>query len=677
MKSIQKKINKLKTKLRYHEHLYYTNNTSELPDVEYDELMFQLQKLENAYPEMISSDSPTQRVGNKPIAIFDQIYHQIPMLSLDNTFDELGFLAFNKRVQDDLDHIDPIIYCCELKLDGVAVSLVYENKTLIYGSTRGDGLKGENITANICTICDIPLNLQGNNIPQRIEVRGEVFMSKKSFEKLNSEARRTKSKLFSNPRNAAAGSLRHIDPLVTSKRSLNFFCYGIGLIEGGEMPISHWQCLQQIKSWGLPVNEHILLTDNINEIFAFYWHIQYKRSKLKFDIDGIVIKVNSQEFQKKLGFSSRAPRWAIAFKFPAQEQTTFVIDVNFQIGRTGIITPIAYLQPVKIAGVIVSKTTLYNFNEIIRLGLHIGDKVVIRRIGDVIPKIVHIILSERSKNTRKITLPNYCPACGSELKNIEGQSIIRCSGNITTCKAQLKEALKHFISRRAMNIKGIGDKIIDQLVDKEYVKTAADLFRLTINQLKTLENIGYKTSQKIINTLDHSKITTLPHFLYALGIREVGESTATNLAKYFGKLEKLMNASISELMMIPNIGKVAAEHIHHFMNQQINRLLIQDLTKNIGIDFLETDIINNNQLNNPFFGKKIVLSGILSQMNRNDVKTHLITLGAKINSTLSKKTDLLIIGNKSNNKLIKAQELGISIINEQEMILIFKKYITK
>lgn len=589
------------------------------------------------------------------------------MLSLDNTFDEAGFLAFNKRVQDRLKSTDDLTYCCELKLDGLAVSLLYENGLLVRAATRGDGTTGENITANVRTIHAIPLRLHGDNIPARVEVRGEVFMTESGFEKLNEEARRTGGKVFANPRNAAAGSLRQLDPRITAKRPLTFFCYGFGLLEGGEMPASHWQRLQQFKAWGLPVSDRIRLVHTADEVLAFYRQVEQDRPSLGFDIDGVVIKIDSQALQEQLGFVARAPRWAVAFKFPAQEQMTVVRDVEFQVGRTGAITPVARLEPVQVAGVIVSNATLHNADEIARLGLRIGDKVVIRRAGDVIPQVVNVVESERPADAREIVFPSHCPVCGSDVERVEGEAVTRCTGGLI-CGAQRKEALKHFVSRRAMDVDGMGDKIIDQLVEKEYVKTPADLFRLTAGKLTGLDRMGPKSAQNVVDALEKAKFTTLPRFLYALGIREVGEATAANLANHFGELEKVMNADLDALIAVQDVGKVVAAHVRNFMEEESNREVIRQLTEEVGVHWPAVVVVKAEEIDSPFAGKTVVLTGSLSQMNRDDAKARLTALGAKVSGSVSKKTDLLIAGEAAGSKLAKAQELGIAVIDEAEMI---------
>ena len=452
MESIEQQLTELRTTLRHHEYLYHVMDAPEIPDAEYDRLMRELRELETKHPELITPDSPTQRVGAAPLAAFSQIRHEVPMLSLDNVFDEESFLAFNKRVQDRLKNNEKVTWCCELKLDGLAVSILYENGVLVSAATRGDGTTGEDITSNVRTIRAIPLKLHGENIPARLEVRGEVFLPQAGFEKINEDARRTGGKVFANPRNAAAGSLRQLDPRITAKRPLTFFCYGVGILEGGELPNTHLGRLLQFKKWGLPVSDRVTLCESAEEVLAFYHKVEEDRPTLGFDIDGVVIKVNSLTQQEQLGFVARAPRWAVAFKFPAQEQMTFVRDVEFQVGRTGAITPVARLEPVHVAGVLVSNATLHNADEIERLGLRIGDKVVIRRAGDVIPQVVNVVLSERPEDTREVVFPTHCPVCGSDVERVEGEAVARCTGGLI-CGAQRKESLKHFVSRRAMDVR--------------------------------------------------------------------------------------------------------------------------------------------------------------------------------------------------------------------------------
>ena len=662
-------ISTLRDLIRHHEYCYYVLDAPEIPDVEYDKLIKQLQNLELTHPELITPDSPTQRVGGAPLSQFSSIRHQLPMLSLDNVFDESSFIAFNKRIKDrlELDEEQTVEYCCELKLDGLAVSLLYENGQLIQAATRGDGTTGEDITANVRTIKTIPLVLQGENIPSRLEVRGEVFMTHKGFAKLNAEAEKRNEKIFANPRNAAAGSLRQLDPKITAKRPLTFFCYGVGINEGADLPNTHYARLMQFKAWGLPVSDKVQIRHGAQEALDYFKQIGDQRMSLDFDIDGVVIKVNSITEQEQLGFVARAPRWATAFKFPAQEEVTKLNKVDFQVGRTGAITPVARLEPVSVAGVIVSNATLHNSDEIIRLGIREGDYVTVRRAGDVIPQIVAVIKDRRPADTKEIIFPTHCPICGSIIVRDEGQAISRCAGGLI-CQAQRKEALKHFVSRRAMNVEGLGDKIIEQLVDKEYVKTPADLYKLTVPILCSLDKVGEKLANNLMGALDKSKNTSLNRFIFALGIPNVGEVTAENLVNQLGNLTAIENASLEQLQSVNDIGAVIAESIIDFFQEPHNRTVIDQLiSEEIGIHWPDVEI----QLlttDSPFSDKTVVLTGTLSILTRDEAKAKLKQLGAKVTGSVSKKTDFVIAGEAAGSKLTKAQELGIKVIDEQELI---------
>ncbi|WP_272573567.1 NAD-dependent DNA ligase LigA [Providencia sp. PROV259] len=660
-------IDQLKKQLRHHEYQYHVLDAPEIPDAEYDKLMQRLKALEEMNPELITSDSPTQRVGAAPLSAFETVRHEIPMLSLDNVFDEESYLAFDKRVRDRLKNHNELTFCCELKLDGLAVSLLYENGEFVQAATRGDGTMGENITANVRTIRAIPLRLMGDNIPARVEIRGEVFMPQKGFEALNEEARRTDGKVFANPRNAAAGSLRQLDPRITAKRPLTFYCYGVGLVEGGTLPDTHYERLQLFKAWGLPVSDYVQLRQGHQAVLDFYHQIEQIRPELGFDIDGVVIKVNSIAIQEELGFVSRAPRWATAFKFPAQEQITLLKDVEFQVGRTGAITPVARLEPVQVAGVMVSNATLHNADEIERLGVHIGDTVIIRRAGDVIPQIVSVVADKRPADSREIVFPTQCPVCGSDIERIEGEAVARCTGGLI-CGAQRKEALKHFVSRRAMDVDGMGDKIIDQLVEKEYVKTPADLYQLSAGKLTGLDRMGPKSAQKLIDALEKSKQTTLARFIYALGIREVGEATAANLAAHYATLDAVMAADEESLKTVQDIGHVVAKHVVNFFHEAHNQAVINDLITKANIHWPEVKVINSAEIDSPFAGKTVVLTGSMSILTRDEAKDKLVALGAKVAGSVSKKTDMVIAGEAAGSKLAKANELGIPVIDEDELI---------
>lgn len=663
----KQEIDQLKKQLRHHEYQYHVLDAPEIPDVEYDKLMQRLKSIEEAHPELITSDSPTQRVGAAPLSAFETVRHEIPMLSLDNVFDEASYLAFDKRVRDRLKNHEELTFCCELKLDGLAVSLLYENGELVQAATRGDGTVGENITANVRTIRAIPLRLTGDNIPDRVEIRGEVFMPQKGFEALNEEARRTDGKVFANPRNAAAGSLRQLDPRITAKRPLTFYCYGVGVVEGETLPDTHYGRLMQFKAWGLPVSDYVQLCVGSQAVLDFYREIEQARPSLGFDIDGVVIKVNSIAIQEELGFVSRAPRWATAFKFPAQEQITQLKDVEFQVGRTGAITPVARLEPVQVAGVIVSNATLHNADEIERLGAHIGDTVIIRRAGDVIPQIVSVVVEKRPVNSREIVFPTHCPVCGSDIERIEGEAVARCTGGLI-CGAQRKEALKHFVSRRAMDVDGMGDKIIDQLVEKEYVKTPADLYQLSAGILTGLDRMGPKSAQNLVTALEKSKQTTLARFIYALGIREVGEATAANLAAHYATLEAVMCADEESLKTVQDIGHVVAKHVVNFFREEHNQAVINDLITKANIHWPEVKVVNSAEIDSPFAGKTVVLTGSMSVLTRDEAKDKLVALGAKVAGSVSKKTDMVIAGEAAGSKLVKANELGIQVIDENELI---------
>ena len=667
--NVVEQITTLRNLIRHHEYCYYVLDAPEIPDVEYDKLIKQLQSLEQDHPELITSDSPTQRVGGAPLSQFASVKHELPMLSLDNVFDELSFNSFNKRVKDRLHLSDSqsVDYCCELKLDGLAVSLLYENGRFIRAATRGDGTTGEDITSNVRTIKTIPLVLQGENIPTRLEVRGEVFMTHKGFAKLNAEAEKRNEKTFANPRNAAAGSLRQLDPKITAKRPLSFFCYGVGINEGTTLPDNHYDRLMQFKAWGLPVSNKVQIRQGALEAIAYFNEIGEQRMSLDFDIDGVVIKVNSIAQQEELGFVARAPRWATAFKFPAQEEVTKLNKVDFQVGRTGAITPVARLEPVSVAGVIVSNATLHNSDEIVRLGIREGDYVTVRRAGDVIPQIVAVIQDRRPADSKEIIFPTHCPICGSLIVRDEGEAISRCAGGLI-CPAQRKEALKHFVSRRAMNVDGLGDKLIEQLVDKGYVKTPADLYKLTLPMLCSLDKVGEKLANNLINALQQSKSTSLNRFIFALGIPNVGEVTAENLVNQLGSLPVIENASLEQLQTVNDVGEVIAESIVDFFQEPHNRDVIEQLTSaEIGIHWPDVEI-QPLTIDSPFSGKTVVLTGTLSQLTRDDAKDKLKKLGAKVTGSVSKKTDLVIAGESAGSKLTKAEELGIKVIDEQEMI---------
>lgn len=665
MTNIQTQIDNLRKTLRQYEYEYHVLDNPTVPDSEYDRLFHQLKALELAHPEFLTSDSPTQRVGAKPLSGFSQIRHEIPMLSLDNAFSDEEFNAFVKRIEDRLIVLPkPLTFCCEPKLDGLAVSILYVNGILTQAATRGDGTTGEDITANIRTIRNIPLQLLTDNPPARLEVRGEVFMPHAGFERLNEYALEHGEKTFANPRNAAAGSLRQLDPNITSKRPLVLNAYGIGITEGVELPSTHYARLQWLKSIGIPVNPEIRLCNGTNEVLDFYRDIQNKRSSLGYDIDGTVLKINDIALQNELGFISKAPRWAIAYKFPAQEELTVLNDVEFQVGRTGAITPVAKLEPVFVAGVTVSNATLHNGDEIERLNIAIGDTVVIRRAGDVIPQIIGVLHERRPDNAKPIIFPTNCPVCDSKIIRIEGEAVARCTGGLF-CAAQRKEALKHFVSRKAMDIDGVGGKLIEQLVDRELIHTPADLFKLDLTTLTRLERMGAKSAENALNSLEKAKSTTLARFIFALGIREVGEATALNLANHFKTLDALKAADLEQLQQVPDVGEVVANRIFVFWREAHNVAVVEDLIAQ-GVHWETVEVKEASE--NLFKDKTVVLTGTLTQMGRNEAKALLQQLGAKVSGSVSSKTDFVIAGDAAGSKLAKAQELNITVLTEDEFL---------
>ncbi|WP_305817995.1 NAD-dependent DNA ligase LigA [Photobacterium leiognathi] len=667
---LQQELFTLREQLDYHGHRYYVEDNPEIPDAEYDRMMQQLLKIEADHPEWVTVDSPSQRVGGTALEGFTQVKHEIAMLSLDNAFNDDDLRAFQKRLQDRLRSGSELSYCCEPKLDGLAVSLMYENGVLVQAATRGDGATGENITHNVRTIRAIPLKLQGTDWPARLEVRGEVFMPKKGFEALNEKALKKGEKTFANPRNAAAGSLRQLDPKITATRPLSFYAYAVGVVEGRELAETQYERLCQLKAWGLPMCPEIRKVDSIEEVIAYHQSIGEKRQSLGYEIDGVVIKVDDIDTQQQLGFVARAPRWAIAYKFPAQEEMTVLNNVEFQVGRTGAITPVAKLEPVFVGGVTVSNATLHNADEVERLGVMIGDTVIIRRAGDVIPQIASVVESRRPESAQAIVFPSECPVCQSKIERIEGEAVARCTGGLF-CQAQRKEALKHFVSRKALDVDGCGEKVIEQLVDREMVATPADLFKFSAGEVTVLERMGPKSAQKLVDALKASKLTTLPRFIYSLGIREVGEATAANLANYFETLEAISQATKEQLIEVPDVGDVVAAHIFNFFREEHNMAVVKDLQE-VGIHWPEIEKPEEG-IELPLEGKTVVLTGSLSQLTRSDAKAALQKLGAKVTGSVSKKTDLLVAGEAAGSKLAKAQELDIEIWDEQKLVDLMSK----
>ena len=662
-------LEQLRSEINHHNYRYHSIDEPEISDAEYDRLMQRLKNIEAEHPELITRDSPTQRVGSTPLSAFVTVVHEMPMLSLDNAFNDDDLIAFNKRVQDRLKSKDEIEFACEVKLDGIAVSLMYRDGVLVRGATRGDGTNGEDITQNVRTIQSIPLRLIGKNFPKVLEVRGEIYMPKAGFEKFNEKALAAGEKLFINPRNAAAGSLRQLDSRLTASRPLEMCAYSVGLVEGGDLPPRHTDILKALQTWGFLINRELQTAKNIQGCIDYYRHIQEKRNALAYDIDGIVFKVNARKLQEELGFISRAPRWAIAYKFPAQEETTVLQDVEFQVGRTGAVTPVARLKPVFVGGVTVSNATLHNRDEINRLGIKIGDTVVVRRAGDVIPQIVAVVESKRPSDAKDIDFPTTCPVCGSPVETVPGEAVARCDGGLI-CAAQRKEAIKHFVSRKAMNVEGLGDKLVEQLVDLKMVNNLADIYSLTREQLANLERMGEKSADNILAALDHSKKTNLAKFIYALGIREVGESTARNFAKHFGTFEAFAAADELNLQPVNDVGPVVAHFAFEFFQQENNRAAVEQL-KAAGIHWPDEIA---TAVDAPLLGLTYVLTGSLEIFNRDDAKAHLLALGAKVSGSVSAKTDYVVAGPGAGSKLQKAEELGIPVLTEEDLTVLLKQH---
>ncbi|RZF84356.1 DNA ligase [Pseudoalteromonas sp. S4488] len=667
---IFEQISQLRAQLEEHNHNYYVLDAPSIPDAEYDRLMRELSALEQANPEFQSPDSPSQKVGGAALDKFEQVTHQVPMLSLDNAFSEEEFAAFNRRIKERLMDNNELTFCCEPKLDGLAVSIIYRDGVLVQAATRGDGMVGENITQNVKTIRNVPLKLRGDDFPAELEVRGEVFMDSAGFAKLNSEAEKRGDKVFVNPRNAAAGSLRQLDSKVTAKRPLMFYAYSTGLVADGQLPEDHYQQLAKLTDWGLPLCPETKLVEGQQAALDYYQDILTRRSSLAYEIDGVVIKVNDKKLQERLGFVARAPRWAIAFKFPAQEEITQLLDVEFQVGRTGAITPVARLEPVFVGGVTVSNATLHNGDEIARLGVKIGDTVIIRRAGDVIPQITQVVLERRPDDAKDIEFPATCPICDSHVERIEGEAVARCTGGLV-CQAQRKQAIKHFASRKALDVDGLGDKIVDQLVDRELIKTPADLFILKQGHFESLERMGPKSAKNLVNALQDAKQTTLAKFLYSLGIREVGEATAQNLANHFLTLEKITQASVDALTEVSDVGEIVAKHVRGFFSEEHNMAVVNALVEQ-GIHWPELTAPSADA--QPLAGLTYVLTGTLSELNRNDAKARLQALGAKVSGSVSAKTDALIAGEKAGSKLTKAQDLGIDVLTEADLIALLSEH---
>jgi DNA ligase (NAD+) len=664
MDEAEERVKALRADIAHHDHRYYVLDDPEVPDAEYDRLVRELKELEARHPELVSPDSPTQRVSGTAADAFGEVEHRVPMLSLDNAFEQEDIDRFDRRVRERLGTEEEIDYSCEPKLDGLAVTLLYEDGKLVRGATRGDGVRGEDVTANLRTLPTVPLALVGADVPRRLDARGEVFMSFRGFERMNQQALAKGEKTFVNPRNAAAGSLRQLDPRVTASRPLEIFFYGVGVVEGAELPARHSELLERLRGWGLRVSGETRVATGASGLLAYYRDIGARRASLEYQIDGVVYKVNSLARQRELGFVARAPRWAIAHKYPAQEELTTVRDVEWQVGRTGALTPVARLDPVFVGGVTVSNATLHNVDELHRKDVRVGDSVIVRRAGDVIPEVVRVVLERRPAGAEPTAVPSVCPVCGSEVRRAEGEAVVRCTGGLV-CAAQRKESLKHFAARRAMDIDGLGDKIVDQLVDKGLVHNAADLYSLSIEQLAALERMGEKSARNLFDALEASKNSTLPRFLFALGIPNVGEATALALAAQFGTLPALEGASIDQIMEVPDVGPVVAKATRDFFDEKRNHAVIRELVAR-GVRW--PPVMIDRPASDSLEGKVFVLTGTLSSLSRDDATAAIRRAGGRVTSAVTKRTDYLVAGENPGSKLSDANKLGITIISEEQLL---------
>lgn len=658
----------LREELNQHNYLYYVRDDPSIPDIEYDRLLKRLNTLEVTYPVLKVADSPTQRVGGEALKEFKAVAHISPMLSLDNAFNNDELTDFHQRVLERIKPKGEISYVCEPKLDGVAASLSYENGILVRGGTRGDGKIGEDITDNVRTIFSVPLRLSTKSPPRFLEVRGEIYLPKIGFKKINREAIKNDGKVFVNPRNAAAGSLRQLDSKITASRPLEMSAYSLGAIEGQLSPKTHIETLELLKSWGFLVNPYTEEAKGINPCIKYYQKIFDARGGLPYEIDGIVFKVNDFSYQERLGSIAKSPRWAIARKFPAEEEITVLEAVSFQVGRTGSITPVARLKPVFVGGVTVSSASLHNQDEVQRLNIRVGDSVIVRRAGDVIPQIVKSILEKRPARTKKIVFPDRCPECGSPIIQVDGEATIRCSGGLF-CSAQMKQAIKHFASRKAMDIDGLGEKLIDQLVDQKFISSVTDLYHLDVVRLSSLDRMGKKSAENILNALEVSKKTSFPRFLYSLGIREVGDATSISLAHYFKNLDALKKTNLVDLLEVPDVGPVVAGFVCNFFSQREN-LQIIDKLMSLGVYWPKFESIDDQFL--PLLNQTWVLTGGMEVMGRPEAKEKLQLLGAKVAGSVSAQTNCVVAGAGAGSKLKKAKELAIRVIDEDALLQLLK-----
>ena len=663
-RDVAKRIADLRRQIERHDYRYYVLDDPEVPDATYDALMRELGELEVAHPELVTPESPTQRVGGRPAAGFAEVVHALPMLSLDNAFSEEDLREFDRRVRERLD-VERVAYAAEPKIDGLAISVRYEAGVYVRAATRGDGTRGEDVTANVRTIAALPLRLRGDP-PPVLEVRGEVYMARASFERLNARAAAAGEKTFANPRNAAAGSLRQLDPAVTASRALDVFFYGLGETGDWRVPDRHSAVIAALREFGLRTCPDATVVDGLDGCLGYYGRIGRARPDLDYDIDGVVYKVDRLDWQRELGFVARAPRWAIAHKFPAQEEVTQVQDVDFQVGRTGALTPVARLKPVFVGGVTVSNVTLHNMDELERKDVRIGDTVVVRRAGDVIPEVVRVVVERRPADARRVELPASCPVCGSHVTRDEGEAVARCSGGLV-CSAQRREALLHFASRRAMDVDGLGEKVVEQLVESGRVQTPADLYALTAEELAALERMGAKSAANLVEALATSRRTTLARFLYALGIRDVGEATALALANHFGRLDALMAAGYEEIQQVRDVGPVVARHVRDFFDESHNLEVIAALRR-AGVAWPEGEPAPSTPIEGPLTGEVLVITGTLASMTRDQARDAARAAGATVTDSVSKKTTLLVAGTEAGSKLRKAIDLGVRVADEREFL---------
>ena len=669
-RAAEARVAELRKQIAYHDERYYVLDEPELPDAEYDKLMIELRALEAEYPDLITPESPTQHVSGAPSEEFGEVVHKVPMLSLDNAFSDEDVQDFDRRIHERLEVEGDLDYWAEPKMDGLAVTVIYRHGKLTQAATRGDGARGEDVTANVRKIRSVPHQLHGK-VPDVLEVRGEVFMPVKGFERMNRLARESGEKVFVNPRNAAAGSLRVLDPSITAKRPLQLYFYSLGVVEGGSVPDRQSELLKSFQGWGLPICPDAHLVHGVEGLLAYYRDMGARRKSLPYQIDGVVYKLDRRADQERLGFVSRAPRWATAHKFPAEEVLTVVRDITFQVGRTGVLTPVARLEPVFVGGVTVSNVTLHNIGEVHRKDVRVGDTVVVRRAGDVIPEIVRVVLERRvDADAPQVQLPPKCPICGSEVVQDEDEAAARCTGGFT-CRAQRQEAIRHFASRRATDIEGFGDKLVEQLVEKDWIKSPADIYALTREQLEGLERMGEKSAANLIDAIEKSKHTTLPRLLYALGIPQVGEATALALAQNFGNLDSLLKADAARIQQVPDVGPIVASLVAAFVASPEHRAVLKRLQE-LGVTWLDVEPLPTVAGEDTLVGQTFVVTGTLDSMSREEAQEALIALGAKVSKSVSKKTSYVVVGAEPGSKAQKAEELGVPVLDEKGFLALLE-----